>query len=376
LSFFDDDGEETAQRPAVSGARPAAEARPRRPQPRRPQGGRGPTGVDEHTLIVRRRVAAGVAVALLIIIVLVVNSCVKSEKTQALKNYNHDVSQLNKEADEQVGTPLFNTLAAAPSKQALEVEEQVDQLRIQMQSLASRAQGLSVPSEMSAAQRNLLLSYNLRVEAIEKLAALLQKALGGKDKQAMEHIAGANEILLASDVLDSQRVVPLIGETLSEHGVHGLTTTPSSFVPNLGWLEPKTVESRLTGSSATSSEATSGNHGSAQTGVSVGSTALEAEPALNHVAGGGNPTFSVSVEDSGEFPQTNVKVDVTVTAGGKQYKSSGNIEKTEPGKTSHAQVALSGIPTGAASKVEVVVEGVPGENDLENNKASYLAIFE
>ena len=37
--------------------------------------------------MVRRRVAAGVGVVLLIVIVLIVNGCLKSQKTQALKEY-------------------------------------------------------------------------------------------------------------------------------------------------------------------------------------------------------------------------------------------------------------------------------------------------
>jgi hypothetical protein len=375
LSFFDDDGEETAQRPAASTVRAPAGARPRRPQPRRPQASGGPGGVDEHTLIVRRRIALGAAVVLLIVIILVVNGCVKGQKTQALKNYNHDVSQINREANEQVAKPLFATLASASGKQPLEVEEQVDQLRISAQNFASRVQGLSVPSEMEGAQRNLLLAYNFSVEAVEKIAGLLPKALGGKDKQAIEHIAGANEILLAADVLESQRVVPLIQQTLSEHGVRGLTTAPARFLPNLGWLEPTTVSSRLTGQSSQSASPTSGTHGSALTGVSVGSNTLAAEPTLNHLSGGNSPTFTLTVEDSGESPETNVKATVAVSAGGKQYKSSRTIEKLEPGKSSQAQVTLTGIPTGVASKVEASVEGVPGETNTENNKASYLAIF-
>jgi hypothetical protein len=374
LSFFDDDGDETVQQPA------ARLPRPRRPQPRSPRAGGagpgGPGGADEHTLIVRRRMALGGLVALLIIIVVVVSSCVKSEKTQALKNYNQSVSQIARESAEQVATPLFTTLASASSKQALEVEEQVDQLRIGAQGFASRVQGLSVPSEMEGAQRNLLLTYNLRVEAIEKLTGLLPKALGGKEKQSIEYIAGAMQILLASDVLYSQRAAPLIQQSLSEHGVHGIATAPSRFLPNLGWLEPNTVSSRLTGTTATGQPTTGGTHGSALKGVSVGSTELAPEPTLNHLSGGGSPTFSVSVENAGESTSTNVKVTVNVSAGGKQYKSSGTIEKLEAGKTAPAQVTVTGIPTGPATKVEASVEAVPGETNLENNKGSFLAIFE
>jgi hypothetical protein len=184
------------------------------------------------------------------------------------------------------------------------------------------------------------------------------------------------EIFLASDVVYSQRVAPLIQQTLASNNIHGLATSPTHSLPNIGWLEPTTVTSRMTGQSSSAQNGpVTGNHGSALTGVSVGENALEPEPALNHIKAAGNPTFTVKVEDSGEFPETNVKVNVTVSAAGKQLKASHVIEKTEPGKTVSVNVPVSGVPSGAG-KVEVNVEGVPGENDLENNKNTYLAIFE
>jgi hypothetical protein len=51
------------------------------------------------------------------------------------------------------------------------------------------------------------------------------------------------------------------------------------------------------------------------------------------------------------------------------------IEKTEPGKTLNVEVPVTGIPLAVASKIQVSIAGVPGENDLENNKSTYLAIF-
>ena len=120
---------------------------------------------------------------------------------------------------------------------------------------------------------------------------------------------------------------------------------------------------------------TPGNHGSALKGTSVGATTLEPEPTLNHVSGGGSPTFTVQAENSGEFAETNVKVDLTVTAGGKTFKASHVIEKTEPGKVASVDIPIAGIPLGVAAKIEANIEGVRGENDLENNKGTYLAIF-
>jgi len=326
--------------------------------------------------MVRRLIAAGVAIVLIIVVVLLISGCLKSEKQQSLKTYNHEVSVLAQESEKQVAHPLFVALTNAAGKSALDVEQQIDELLTQARSLDNRAHGLSVPGEMAAAQQDLLLTSDFRVEAMAKLTTLVPATLGGKAKQTSPEIAGAMEIFLASDVSYSQRVVPLIKEALAGAGIAGLSTAPSRFLPNIGWLEPNTVASRLAGeSSSQSTQTLSGHHGSALVGVSIGATKLEPEPAINHVSGGGNPTLTATVEDAGEFPEPNVKVDVTVTAGGKQYKASGVIPKTEQEKRANVEIPITGVPLGQAAKIEVQVEPVPGETNHEGTKATYLAIF-
>jgi len=382
LSFFDDD-EETAARPSSRaprrpvGDRPVgASPRQPRPRPRRPQHP-GASGIDHHTLMVRRRVAAGVAIVVLILIVLLINGCLKSEKQQSLKNYNHEVSAIAQESEGQVANPLFAALTDAAGKPALNVEQQVDELLKQARAIATRAKGLSVPGEMASAQRALLLALDFRVEAMEKLTELLPSALGGQAKQASTKIAGDMEIFLASDVIYSQRVVPLIHEALTAGGVTGLSTTGSRFLPNIGWLEASTVLARVTGQSSSSSQTgvAPGHHGSALKGVSVGTNTLEAEPALNHISGGSNPTFTVLVENAGEFTETDVKVEVTVTAEGKQIKESRTIDTTEPGKTASVEVPVPGVPLGVPAKIEAHVLPVPGETNHEDTLDTFPAIF-
>jgi hypothetical protein len=379
LSFFDDEDEEppTTVRPARTQQQP-------RPQPRRPQRGGGGTGaggggassIDHHAMMVRRRIAAGVGVVLLIAIVLLVNGCLKRGKQQALESYNQNVNQIAAQSESQVAKPLFTTLSSASSKQALDVETQVDQLRRQSEEIAEHAKGLSVPSEMASAQRNLLLALNLRVEGLTKIAGLVREALGGKAQQASTYIAGAMETFLASDILYSQRVVPLIQQTLASGGASGQTTAPSRFLPNLGWLTPSTVQAKLTGQATASSGAVApGTHGSALKGVGVGTNTLEPSPTLNHISGGANPTFTAMVEDSGSNPETDVKVNVSVTTEGKTLTASHTIEKTEPGQTYNANVTVKGVTLEAASRVDVEVVPVPGETDVENNKASFIVIF-
>lgn len=377
MSFFDDDEDE----PTVAGPSGAPRARgrasPPRPSPRRPQGGGG--SPDHHALLVRRRIAAGVGVVLLIVIVLIVNGCLKSRKESALKSYNQSATQIVGQSDAEVGRPMFAALAGASGSTPEQVEQHINEYRQQADAQAQRAKSLSVPGEMTAAQRNLLLLLDLRKEGVRKVAEQVRTALGGQSKQASTYIAGDMESFLASDVIYSQRVAPLIAQTLSANGIHEQTAATSSFLPNLGWLEPETVLSRLTGKSSkgsTNGAVAPGTHGHSVTGVTVGASTLQPAPAVNHVHSGANPTFTVMVENGGSNAETNVKVEVSVTSGGKQLKSSHVINKTEPGSTSPVDIPVEGVALGAASRVSVYVQPVPGETNTENNKQTYDVVFE
>ncbi|HEX5853134.1 MAG TPA: hypothetical protein VFY36_08575 [Solirubrobacteraceae bacterium] len=334
--------------------------------------------MDQHTLLIRRRIAAVVVgVVLLIVIVLLINGCVKGKKEQSLKDYNRAVSQLVQESRSQVSHPLFGALTNATSKSALDVELQIDQLSKVSRELADRAKGLSVPGDMVGAQRNLLTTFDLRAEGMAKVALLVPKALGSKSRQVSSQIAGEMEVFLASDVLYSQRVAPLIAQTLDADGIGGLSLAGDRFLPNLGWLDPATAHSRITGQSSAGGQTgiAPGTHGSSLVGVSVGANTLAVEPTLNHISGGGSPTFTVTAQNTGTNAETDVKVDVTVTAGGKQFKASHAINATQPGNKVNVEIPVAGIPVGAAAKIEVYVEPVPGETNAENNKSTYLALF-
>ncbi len=370
MSFFDDD------EPPPTEIR---QARPSRPPQQRPRGAarRAPAS-DHHATVVRRRILAGVGFIALIVIIVVIASAVGGGKREALETYARNVSQITKESNEDVSAPFFEALSGAAAQPHGSVEEKINDLRVAAEAQTAHAEKLGIPSGLEAAQRDFLLALDLRTEALMKIGGRMAVALGGGSESATAYkqIAGDMESFLASDVVHSQRVAPLIEEALSANGASGQTVAASHFLPNLGWLEPSTVMARITGhATPTSSTSVSpGTHGSALTGVSVGGNTL-VPGELNHVKSGPNPTFDVKVEDNGENSETNVKVNVTVTTAGKQYTDYNVIPKTTPGQSSTVEVPIEGLPLNTGAKVEVSVEPVPGETDLENNKATYEATF-
>ncbi len=374
MSFFDDDEGSTPPSATRQRRTPAGS----RPRPRRPQPIGSHRSADKHALMMRRRVAAGVGVLLLIAIVLIVSAIVKGQKTSALEKYNHDVGQIAHESEEEVSKPLFSALVGAGGQESIKVDQQINELHSTAQRMVEHAREMSVPGEMSEAQRNLLLALQMRAEALEKIEGLLHKLTGSEAKAASQHLAGAMEILLASDVIWSQRVQPLVHEELSASGVHDLTTADSRSLPNLGWLNAETAVARITGKeeAESSGHVSAGTHGDALTGLAVGGITLAAEPAENHLSGGANPTFTLTFQNTGENSETNTKVLVSVTSAGNTVSASHTVEKTEPGQTYNVNVTVKGVTTGVPAKVEAKVEKVAGETNLENNKASYLAVFE
>jgi hypothetical protein len=369
LSFFDDGDDEA---PAT------AQRVPRSPRPRRPSAAAGRGTPDHQTLMVRRGVALVVGLVLLILIIVGISGCLKSQRRSALESYNRNVSSIGTEAVQQVAQPLFKAISGASSKNALDVELQIDQLKMTAQDEASRAKGLSVPGEMAGAQRNFELTADFRASAVGKIAEQIRSALGTTGAGGAEaQIAGQMEVLLASDVVYAQRVVPLIQQALNDNGIHDQPTSPSRFIDDLGWLDPNTVGTRLTGSASatTSGTVAPGPHGHSLSAVSVGANALAQAPAVNRVAGGSNPTFTVQVANGGGSTEHNVKVDVTVEAGGKKITATKTIDTTQPGQTASVDIPVTGVPLSTAARVTVNIEAVPGEKNLANNKGTFTAVF-
>jgi len=343
----------------------------------------GPEMADRQTLMVRRGVALAVAVIVLILIILGIGSCLSARKHDALVSYNSDVTNLVQESQDQVSRPLFSALGRARSRSPQDLQTTLSELHITAQEEAQHARSIGVPSEMTAPQRYLLLTLDFRAEAIDKIARNILTAFvprGAEASDAVSRIAGEMQLLLASDVVYSQRVAPLISQALAGNGIHSQSVVATSqFLPDLGWLDATTVRNRLgaPGSASTANgPAAPGLHGHSLDGVSIGSNTLAPSPAVNHATGAANPTFTVKLTNGGTNDETAVKVDITVTGGGKNLSATKTIDKTTAGQSTSVDIPLgSPVPTGTPLKVTASVEPVAGEKNVSNNKGTFTVIF-
>lgn len=320
--------------------------------------------------MLRRGLALGGGLVVLILLVLAVKGCLDARANRALEDYADDVSQIVAET-EQTSKDFFGKLADPGELSVTEFTAEVNADRSAMDSYASRVDGFDAPGDMSHAQSALELTYELRRAAMAEIADKLPTALGeAGSAKAVAGIARQMRKLYASDALYASVVRPEINNVLAGNGVEGHDVPESVFVPEeLKWLEEDSVAAAIASVSGSSVADASGLHGTELTGVNVNGSEL-GEEAVS-VAAGETAEVEVEVENQGESTEENIGV--TVSGGGTEIE--GTIEAVEPGETGTVSIPLTPTPSGEVT-LEVEVDTVPGEQVSTNNEASYTVAFE
>jgi hypothetical protein len=369
LSFFDEGDEPTRAR-----TRPA---RPRRPA----TDARGPAPPDRQTARLRQAVGLGALIILAILIVLGFKGCLDSRKTNALKDYNRNVTAVADDSANNVGKPFFTRMGSG-ARNSQELGVQVNQLRLAAEDDVKRAKSFSVPGDMKAAQRNLELALNLRVEALRKIGEQIPAALGrGQASQtAIGKMADDMAALLSSDVVYQWRVIPLITDALDKNDINGQQIASSQFMPSVAWLSPQKVASALgrtaAGGTSAGNQPVTGLHGHGLTSTTIGTVTLqpEAPGVTNRVAAGTNPTITVKFANQGDSDESDVVVSIELKGAGKdikQTKTTSTKAKTEV----TVNIPLGQPPLATATTLTVSIAKVPGEKTLTNNRSTYTIIW-
>lgn len=321
--------------------------------------------------MLRRGLALGGGLIVLILIVLGVKGCLDARANRELSDYARDVAQIVDET-EQTSKTFFGKLEDPGGLSVTDFIAEVNADRSAMDAYASRVDGLGAPGDMGRAQSTLELVYELRSSAMTEIANQMSTALGDAgSSKATAAIANQMQKLLASDVLYENVVRPEIDGVLADNGIEGSDVPKSTFLPDgTKWIEESSVSSALSSISGATGAATPGVHGLGLLGVSINGTELG--EGTTAVSAEETPEVEVQVQNQGESAENGVSVSVSVDGGD---TLEGSISSIEAGETSTATIPLTPTPSGQVT-LEVKVETVPGEQVSENNEASYTVAFE
>jgi hypothetical protein len=327
------------------------------------------------------RLAGLIAFAILIIVLLVfwIDSCQGASKKGKYRSYLTKVATIANDS-EQVGRELNDALTT-PGIKLAELDAKLNGLAQQEEQDVAQATRLEAPGPLRLHQLDLVEALQFRASGLTGLARAFKQA--SKNQKDITGgallLAGQAERLVAADVIwDDLFKDPAIS-VLKRENVTGVAVPDSNFVPNPDFASPRFWEAilqRLFGTS-TSGEPIGGLHG---TGL-VLTKALPSDQELsqsdeNTVTATTDLGFAVTVEDTGDSQEVQVKVTLTIQQSPSPIVQTKTIDLINPGEQKTVLFRnLGQVQFATRTTVKVDIQPVPGEKNTSNNSAEYPVIF-
>jgi len=371
FDFFEDDEQ------PLPGDPPERERPPVRPRgPGRPPSGRPPAaGV---TPLLRLAGLIGFAILIIVLLVFWFDSCQGASKKSRYRGYMDKVALIAKNS-EQVGRELNDALTT-PGIKLTELDAKLTGLAQQEEQDVAAAEKLEAPGPLRPAQRDMIEALQFRVSGLRGLAdAFRQAAKDQKDTTGGAlKLAGQAERLVAADVIwDDLFKDPSIA-VMRREGVTGVKVEDSNFVPNSDFASPRFWEAILQRLFGTPDDGqTGGLHGSALVLTKALPSGQElSQSDENTVTATTDLGFAVTVEDTGESQEVQLKVTLTIQQSPSPIVQTKTIDLINAGEQKTVVFHNLGLVQYATrTTVKVDVQPVPGEQNTSNNSAEYPVIF-
>jgi hypothetical protein len=352
------------------GGRGGGERPPRPPM-------RAPTG-----LVPLARLVGLIAIAIVIVVGLVfwVGSCQGKSKQSEYAAYADKVQAIAT-ADRALGKEFENAFTSS-TKQS-DFENKLQQFAQQEQQAYAQAQQIRPPGPLRAIHQNLIDAIELRYKALTGLGDTLATLTAKNQTVTIAKLANAGQLLTASDVVWDQLYRIPATQQLADLSVKGVVIPASRFLSNSDFVSARSFNVLLTTTfgGASTGGTPSGKHGDALMSVRALPQGIDLSTSTaTPIKATSSLAFIVTVENSGNFQEPNVVVNLTINAGGKPIKKQEKIPLILPAQ--RQTVTFNGIsndlPTSAygnPSTIKVEVAPVAGEIFTTNNSATYTVLF-
>ena len=381
MSTFDDGSElEFFEEPETL---EAPERQRRRMRPQRPGGPRRPSPPPPGAVALAR-LAGFVALAIVVVVGLVfwVGSCQGKSTHDEYKSYMDKVQPIAQNSAA-TGTDALSTVFRSKGLTLAELHSKLEQWSAEQQTDYNAALRLRPPAPLQSAHQQVLSTLQLRAIGLTGLANTLAEAGSKPADKVASLLAGQAQLLSTSDLVWKELFKLPATQTMIRLGVRGVSAPPSHMITNPEVVSPlalKEVYESLTATNPTTGNVT-GLRGSEllSTEAVAGSKTEQLASSPTTVDVSSNLVFRVMFKNAGDFQEVKVPVFLTVTVFSKPVVTKKQIVlSVDKGATATVNFGNLQLPTrafGAQATVNVRVGKVPGEKNLDNNKASYPVFF-
>lgn len=377
FDFFED--VETSEQSPPDWLHEEQQPPPEQPRPPRRQqgGGGGGTGLSPRGRLIA---LIGGAVVLAILLVFLILSCTGEGKAGRYESYMDDMTGVANGSDK-IGRDLDAALTT-PGIKPNQLATQLDGLADLQQQELGDAEAVKEPGALGEEQAAALQSLSFRVSGLRRLADVFRATAGSEDASgaALQLAAQANR-LVASDVVWADLFRASSLAQMRSDGVSGVAVPESDFVQNPEFGSPgywQPVFERVNGAATDGGgTSTGGLHG---TGI-VETKALPSEVVLdpnteNIVTAGTDLAFAVTIEDTGDNQEVQIKVTLTIQQQPSPIVATKTVDSINPGETKTVTFSdLGQVAFATKTTVKVDVQPVEGEANTDNNSAEYPVIF-
>ncbi len=338
---------------------------------------RAPGADRQRQLLLRRVIALGLGVVIVILLLLGVRGCLNAREERGFENYVSDLESIVAQSN-QLSSEFFTRLQDPPKGLTeLSLEAEIASDRGTAEGLLQRVEGLDVPDQLADAQEELVQAFELRRDGLAGIAEQIPTALGNEGRiDAVTEIAGDMRAFLASDVL-YERAAGEIATVLSEEGIAGDVLASVFLVPPTDrWLDANELNTILSAFATDSGAAGDATRGLALIGTQIDKTVLAVDTENTVALGGDPPEIKVDVENGGEVEESEVNVTYTLSGGATTLTGEGTIQQLDAQGQQQIALGLEELPeTGTPLTLEVEIFSVPGEALTDNNGATYTVTF-
>lgn len=349
--------------------------RRREPPPtrsRRPPPPREPAG----DVFKRRALAFLIGIGVIVLILFAVRGCLDARKERAFENYLRDLDSLATTSS-QLSDEFFGRFRDPGDATELEFQAQLGSSRGTSEDLLNRVESLDSPDQLSDAQADLELAFELRRDGVKSVVEETEVALGNQGSQeARQQIATDMRQFLASDVLYARaaaEITKVLDEEKLDGDVPSSNFLPEPIEPWLDDLEIATLLAQVAGETGAAGDSTRGTELSTVT-LSPGNIPLT--PETTNTAGQVPTKIEVGVLNGGTTDETDVVVSFQLLGSTEPVQGQATIPRINPGEEGTISIPVKGeIPEDDDLTLIVTVFPVPGESIVENNRLAFQVRF-